>query len=384
MKTRLFLGLSVGLFLCLCAYADVDPESSTTAEEAVSVETPATLAVAEEPTTEAVATPETKKAEEATATENEAPAATVVPEEKTAEETPAATVIVEEKTVEAVVVPAEPAAEKPVVEAETKETEQVPEEKPAAEESPAPVVEGITVEAVVAPAETSQEKPAVEAEAPTATKEEKAPVSEAELAPAPVIDKPKTTAEAPAPAPATTDKAVAETEKKDSSEHKCMCSKIGRAILFYIPNRILDLNDSISMDIGAGAEAAAEVGITKYAQFGGSYGSEYFLAKGYNHQYGGGYSSGWSYSIVPPVLDEKRYIDEDDCFGTVKPYIIEKDGPHIESRNAEVYKKQYRDFWAIRVSGGWFVTAQVEVHPIDLADFILGFFFIDFKENDLK
>ncbi len=152
----------------------------------------------------------------------------------------------------------------------------------------------------------------------------------------------------------------------------------------YIPNRFLDLNDSITMNIGAGAEAAAEVSLTKYAQFGASYGSEYYLAKDYNNQYGGAYKEGWSYAIVPPVLDEQRYVDDDEFFGTIKPYIIRKDGLHIESRDAEVYKKNIRDFWAIRVSAGWFVTAEFELHPIDMADFVLGFFFVDFKGNDIK
>ena len=154
------------------------------------------------------------------------------------------------------------------------------------------------------------------------------------------------------------------------------------AILLYVPNRILDLNDSFTMSLGAGANAGAELTLTRYFQPGGFYGSEYYITKGYNNQYGGAYSQGWNYSFAPPLTDECRFLD--DSFGSVKEFIIREEGLHIPVRTEEVYDKKIRDFWSIGVSAGWIVSFNFEIHPVDLADFVTGLFFYDFKGNDLK
>ena len=42
-----------------------------------------------------------------------------------------------------------------------------------------------------------------------------------------------------------------------------------------------------------------------------------------------------------------------------------------------------RDFWAIGGSLGFIIDAGVYIHPVEWADFALGFFMLDIREDDL-
>ena len=144
-------------------------------------------------------------------------------------------------------------------------------------------------------------------------------------------------------------------------------------ILMYIPNRFVDLSDIITMELGFGPEVSCELTLTKYCQFGVRYGDRYFIEKGYNRQYGGGYYSGYNASFVC-LNDEMGYTDY--TFGTVKPYFLLRSESDIPSLRAKPYSNGLRDFWKIGLHVGWMVDLGIAIHPVAIANFFTGFVFV--------
>jgi len=156
---------------------------------------------------------------------------------------------------------------------------------------------------------------------------------------------------------------------------------IGRVILLWLPNILLDITDIVSVDAGVGSETALEVDLTKYLGIGFAFGEKYFIQKGFSRQYGGGYSSGWDMQFLC-FNTEKRYVE--DTFGTTKRYYVgRKDFELADSAN-HTYRDKVRDFYAISVKAGWLAIINFEVHPIEIADLITSVFFIDITGDNLK
>lgn len=156
-----------------------------------------------------------------------------------------------------------------------------------------------------------------------------------------------------------------EVEKKETLLH---------TILFYIPNRLIDLTDIVTFEGGVGPEASLELTMTKWFQFGGSYGDRYFAEKGYNRQYGGGYSSGYNASFAC-LNNEQQMVDY--TFGSVKPYVNLDDSKRITACPCKKpYVNGLVDFWRIGIKAGWIVDVGVSIHPVAIANFFTGFFFV--------
>jgi hypothetical protein len=168
---------------------------------------------------------------------------------------------------------------------------------------------------------------------------------------------------------------VAATE--GSSEGKV---NIANKLIYYFPNLFLNLIDSFSGKIGVGAKSGLELVLTRYAQFGGNYGDEYFVEKGIYRTYGGGYNNGFSLDFAP-YSSEKRYID--DVFGSISPRIIKKKKMSLTRPTDPFYKEKYRDFWAVGFEGGWLINIGLFLNPIEFADFFTGIFFYDLCDDDL-
>jgi len=140
--------------------------------------------------------------------------------------------------------------------------------------------------------------------------------------------------------------------------------------LMYIPNRIIDLTDIITMQVGFGPEVSAEVMATQYFQFGIDYGDKYFLEKGYNRQYGGGYHSGSNASFIC-WSDQVAFTDF--TFGSVEPYVILPGGDPIPCPCKKPYSNGLKDFWQIGIHLGWIIDVDVAIHPVAIANFFTGF-----------
>ena len=113
---------------------------------------------------------------------------------------------------------------------------------------------------------------------------------------------------------------TAKTAEVKKDEPADACSTLN-TVLLYIPNRLLDLFDIVSLDLGAGAEFCVDVRLTRWMQCGGMYGDKYFLGKGHARQLGGGYSSGWNYGLGC-LTSERRYVD--DTFGTTREFLLKR------------------------------------------------------------
>lgn len=216
-------------------------------------------------------------------------------------------------------------------------------------------------------AEKAENQKAVDVDIVEVKNVEKVKVNE----PVPAVKKPQVAVKEPAIVAVKS--AKANTKNDDSG--------IGRVLLMYFPNMLVDFTDIFSLGLSVGAKAGAEVRLTRWFQVGGNYGDDYFVEKGFNRQLGGGYDDGYSFQLVA-LAGESRYLDN--TFGTVKDYFIRESKARVLSPSNEIYKNQTRDFWAIGVEGGWLVNVKALVHPVELADFVLGLFFIDILDDNIK
>lgn len=165
----------------------------------------------------------------------------------------------------------------------------------------------------------------------------------------------------------------AKLEQEKISTQKPEEKSILHKILFYIPNRLIDLCDIVSLKLGFGPEVSTEFYVTKWFAFGGSYGDKYFIGNGYNRQYGGGYYSGYNATFAC-VNKELAYCDYN--FGTFKPYALLEHQTPISLPNEKIYSDGTCDFWQIGAHAGWIVDVDVAVHPLSIANFLTGFFFV--------
>jgi hypothetical protein len=176
----------------------------------------------------------------------------------------------------------------------------------------------------------------------------------------------------------------AKQEKEAKEKNKELAAKEKKSILhkivFYIPNRLVDLTDIFSFKLGFGPEASLVLSFTKWFEFGGSYGDNYFIENGYNRQYGGGYHGGHEASVGWANWSE-NYTDY--TFGYTKPYVFNKrENSVIPSPSEEVYKDGILDFWKIGVHVGWLANVGLEIHPVAIANFMTGFVFIRLTDTE--
>jgi hypothetical protein len=193
----------------------------------------------------------------------------------------------------------------------------------------------------------------------------------------------KANAEESAPAVAAEEPKTSPIEDKAESkeESQCFCLKAGRAILLWLPNRLLDISDIFSLNVGVGSEFAVKTNVTGCFGLGGTFGETYFIEKGFARQYGGGYFSGWEYQNFC-WLTEKEYIE--DTFGTVKPFVLPPKYFGLPEYDF-TYQEDVRDFWAVGAKCGWLAIVDFQIHPVEIFDVVTGIFFIDcLRKDDLQ
>lgn len=174
------------------------------------------------------------------------------------------------------------------------------------------------------------------------------------------------------PAPA----AAAPAEKPSGS-----CKALRMAAL-YIPNRLLDVADTFTLELGVGHEIAIQPQLTNYCKLIGFTGEKYFIGKGFKRQIGGGHTEGWEFSAVC-ATSSYRYLDE--TFGTFdSEFVYDATSMHIPSPSNNVYKSKIEDFWGVGAFVSCLFSANVQVHPVEIADVITGLFLIDIANDDFK
>lgn len=152
----------------------------------------------------------------------------------------------------------------------------------------------------------------------------------------------------------------------------------GEKVAYFALNRMLDFCDIMSVNVGFGPALHAEVHVTNAMRFGmgGAYLASVgsgeaprqfgFFARGAAEVSAGPMQAGMAH--YEPYLATGSEFDES-YMGLSKP-------------SNQLYRKQ-RDYWSVGFSFGFLlVGAQVEFHPVQLVDFMAGWFMMDPLQDD--
>ena len=153
---------------------------------------------------------------------------------------------------------------------------------------------------------------------------------------------------------------------------------IGEKLLWYIPNRIVDALDTFSVALGVGPVVEARLMATRAIDFGLGLGMTAKAYKIHNRQYGLGIDEWWYWSFI---VGEESYTMLQ-CTPLMTRYVENYSGFPEPMQRIYNFFDGARDYWAFGGSLGLFVDGDLYVHPVELVDFVLGFFLIDIKDDD--
>ena len=173
---------------------------------------------------------------------------------------------------------------------------------------------------------------------------------------------------------------AAQTGECDATQPNNM-TEAGKAILLYIPNRLLDLADCFTLSVGGGSAAAFDASVTQYTQLGGSYGGSYNLLWGFNRHYGVALNEDKKFGFLCFDYDDS-YVSG--CDGTINEYAFCQNEFTLANPDLEPYRDGDADFWSISARAGLFAIVEVGFHPTDLYDFFCGIVLYDPAGDDLK
>lgn len=150
-------------------------------------------------------------------------------------------------------------------------------------------------------------------------------------------------------------------------------------LLLYIPNRAVDFVDTFSVCLGFGPAAHGHVWVTRAVGFGGGVGATAQVVKEINRQYGTALIDGWESSFMVISAEDKKLTE-----GTrgVKDYYYYSTGIPLPDEQIYNFYDGARDYWSFGVHAALLGELQLEFHPVELGDFVSGFFFIDLKGDD--
>ncbi len=155
---------------------------------------------------------------------------------------------------------------------------------------------------------------------------------------------------------------------------------IGEKLMLYIPNRIIDLFDIFSLNIGAGPVLRAELMATRACVVGGGIGLSCMLYKDYNRQYGVGIENGWYYQFICVGAAEQIRDHGSSWVSGFQNIFVGMPLPN--ERNFQ-FPDGPRDYWQIGGALGGLIVGEFYLHPLQIADFITGIFFYDLMEDDI-
>ena len=168
------------------------------------------------------------------------------------------------------------------------------------------------------------------------------------------------------------DGSVKNAETDDGENIFC---KIGSSILWYIPQRLSDLMDIVTVEAGVG-EIGAEFLLTRYAAFGAGIGQGYMLGWSINDQHGIYWQRGWYGSFLNRRTFDifrktvcGRYVD-----------LYGNGSGKIDTGRMKIEKAE--DPYAIGVKVGCYFSLNFQFHPTELVDFLSGIFCLDIKDDD--
>jgi len=156
---------------------------------------------------------------------------------------------------------------------------------------------------------------------------------------------------------------------------------IGSKVALWLPNRIVDLFDIFSVSLGLGASVRAELMATEYCKVGG--GSSWIggLIKAHHRQYGVGVRNGWYWSLIAAQQEAVEMVGLTPGVHSYTQEVSDVDVPMPTDVVFDFYEGD-RDFWRIGGALGLLLEGELYIHPVEIADFITGIFFIDISADD--
>ena len=165
-------------------------------------------------------------------------------------------------------------------------------------------------------------------------------------------------------------------EAKEKQERRW---KIYSEICCYLPNRIMDALDMVSIDLKGGVYAGVGFQITRAFGLGGQIGHNAGLYKDINRQYGIAFENGYQAQLGFVTMEDVCIFNP---IGNVQTYW--QHGNNFPDENNKIYNRftGARDYWAVEVYAFCLAGAKVSIHPIEIADFFAGLICIDSLKND--
>jgi|GEM_PF-1669172 hypothetical protein len=155
--------------------------------------------------------------------------------------------------------------------------------------------------------------------------------------------------------------------------------QFGWGLLMYVPNRVCDVLDLLTLRIGAGPKLGAGVQVTEFFQFKGETGESGFFGLGFDRQWGGGVYNGFSYGLLWFDRDNYGIVDG---IGWQRDYELVDRAMRIPSLSEERYKSRDIDPWAIGVNFSLLIDLDVKVHLAAIPDLLLGILMFDPDHDD--
>ncbi len=153
---------------------------------------------------------------------------------------------------------------------------------------------------------------------------------------------------------------------------------VGARIGLYLPDRFFDLLDVISFDLHLGLGALVNVHVTRAVQIGA--GGRATGGIGWHDHRSLGVLAQTESEFVLPGVGAQAYLGA--LAGTSGLLAVGDALAGVHSPSAELYQ-EYRDYWAVGVSlTAVVIGLDVDLHPLDLADFLVGFSTFDFLHDD--
>lgn len=149
-------------------------------------------------------------------------------------------------------------------------------------------------------------------------------------------------------------------------------------VVLYVPNRVLDVTDTFTLNLGVGPIVEAQLMGTHAVWGGAGWGISYKMYKAYNRQYGFGEESGWFWQLVSIGEEETSLLKSTSL---VRKYSRFHAG--FPTPDERVFNMGAIDYWAIGGSLGGGVVADLFIHPVEWFDLGAGFLLIDVKGDDL-
>jgi hypothetical protein len=150
-------------------------------------------------------------------------------------------------------------------------------------------------------------------------------------------------------------------------------------VLFWAPNRAFDLLDLVTFDVHVGLGAFANLHVTRALQVGA--GLRGIVGVGAHDQRILGLNNEAEMGVA--VLGLGTEMTSGSAIGIPGGVATGADAMAGLHRPSSRIYQDFRDYWAIGAGAtAGLAGADVDLHPVQLFDFLLGIFFVDFARDD--